>query len=139
MPVVLASQFNCAFCRLCKSHAFGFVRLMHNPLIGQIVIAGRATQIHCSNLQQFVLCIHSRNIIRARHRKRGIAPPLCMVPRQMAAGIAPLNHAIFPFTCQHFGGYTRRCSVRKCTEVANARMNVQLALWRQTHQTIITI
>ena len=139
MSVVLAPQFYCAFCRLCKSHAFGFVCLMHNALIRQIVIVGRAAQIHCRNLQQFVLCIHGRNIIRARHRKRGIAPPLCVVPRQMTAAIAPLDHAIFPFTRQHFGGCERGCSMRKCTEVANARMNVQLTLWRQAHQTIITI
>ena len=136
MPVVLAPQFNCAFCRICKSHVFGFVRLMHNPLIEQIVIVGRAAQIHCRNLQQFVLCIHSRNIIRARHRKRGIAPPLRVVPGQMAAAVAPLNHATFPFTRQYFGGYTRCCTVRKCAEIANARMNVQLAFRRQAHKAI---
>src|SRR5690606_949776 len=66
----------------------------------------------------------------------GVAAELTDVPRQVLAAVAALDDAVLPVVLQHLGGDARRARVRERAEIADAGVNVELAVRRDAHQAV---
>ena len=75
-------------------------------------------------------------VVRARHRERRVAAELPEIPRQVLAAVAAHDDAVVPVRLQHLGRDARRHRVRIRAEVADAGMNVDLAVRRDAHEAV---
>src|SRR5205807_2671996 len=69
----------------------------------------------------------------------GEAAGLVRVPRQPAPGIAPLDDGIVPAHIQDFGGNTRCCRVREGAKIADAGVDVELAVRREAQEAVKSV
>ena len=94
----------------------------------RFVIGRRAAEIHRGDLFELGDGVQRGGMVRPRHRERGVAAELTVVPRQMLAAVAAHDDAVVPLHFQHLGRDSGRARVRIGAEVADARVNVKLAV-----------
>ncbi len=122
-----------------RSHRIGdaaSAALVEHALTVDVVVVGLATELLRGDFLQLVERVRGGNEVRAAHGERRIAAELADVPRQVLAAVAALDHAVLPVVFEHFGGHARGAGVRERAEVADAGVNVQHAIRRDTHQAV---
>src|SRR5690606_13005342 len=112
------------------------VRFREHLRAVDVVVFRRTAEVHGRDLFQFLERVHRGDVVRARHRERGVAAELTDVPRQVLAAVAALDDAVLPVVLQHLGGDARRARVRERAEIADAGVNVELAVRRDAHQAV---
>src|SRR5690606_4875851 len=107
-------------------------------LVADIVVVRLAAEIHRRDLLELRERVLRGDVVRARHRERRVAAELADVPRQVLARVAALDDAVLPAHLQHLGRDPRRAGMRVRAEVADAGMDMELALRRDSHDTVET-
>src|SRR6185369_198480 len=88
------------------------------------------------NLLQLVLGIHRRDISGARHRMSGLAAARGTSPGQVATGVAPRDFAFIPRYTEHFRSYAMAIADRLRAQVADAGLNIKLAIRLDDEQSV---
>ena len=101
-----------------------------------IVVVRLAAHRIRGNQFHFAECIHRRNIVRPRVSERCDTSRLVRIPRQVFLAVAVVNDAILPLAFQNFGSRTRRGRIRVSAEVADAGVNMQFAVCRDSYQAV---
>src|SRR5690606_483282 len=79
---------------------------------------------------------HRGRIVRAAHRERRVAAELPEVPRQVLRAVAALDDAVLPVALQRVRRDARRHDIRVRAEVADAGVDMQLAVRLQHDEAV---
>ncbi len=133
---VAAAEGHCALRDRRVGQMFPRMGFCENLLAVDLVVVGLAAQIVSSDLLDLLQRVHGRDIVRAGHGERGVAAELPDVPRQMLARVAALDDAVLPIVLEGFGGNACRARVRERSQIADAGMNMELAVQRDANETV---
>ncbi len=128
LAAVLAAEFDRLLRRLRIGDRLRRIGLRHDALVAEFVVAGCAAQHLRGDVEQLVLQIHRSDVVGARLGRCREAAGLRAVPRQSEPAVAALDDHVLPRDIQQVGRNARRCRMRVGAEIADAGVDVQLAV-----------
>ena len=137
VAVVGTAQFNRARGGLREAHAPGRTALAENARVPDVVVVRTSAQVLRRDLLELLLGIHSRRVIGSRMGMQAVGARLRGTPGQMFRGVAPHDFAPVPWHAQHFGRGARGIVDRVRAQVADALVDVQLAVRPDREQAVV--
>ena len=132
----LAAELDRLLRRLSVGDRLRRIGLADHLLRSEVIVGGRAAEHLGGDVGQLRLGVHRRDIHGARLGRGGEAAGLVGVPGQAAAGVAALDDHIVPVVVEHVGRDPRGPRVGVGAEIADAGMDVQLAVRRDAHHAV---
>ena len=129
----LAAEFDRLLRRLRIGDRLRRIGLADHLLVAEVVVVGLAAEHLGGDLGQLRLGVHRRDIHGARLGRGREAAGLVGVPGQAAAAVAALDDHVVPVVVQHIRRNTGGRRVGVGAEIADAGMDVQLAVRRDAH------
>ena len=94
------------------------------------------TELERGELLELRLRIRARGEVRAGMRMGGLTAGLNGAPRHVVARVAPRHDDVLPGEVEHLGAHTRGVDHREGAEVADALMDVHLAVGLDREQSV---
>ena len=107
-----------------------------DALAAEHVVGWRAAEILRGNLLQLQPRVDRARQIRPRHRVRRLAADRHRRPRNVLRRAAPVDDDLVPGHRQRVGGDAREIHARMRAEIADARLDVELAVGTNRHQAV---
>ena len=133
LPLILAAELDRLLRRLCICDRFRRSAFATTLLVAELVIVRRAAQHLRRDVEQLLLHVHRGDIVGARLGRCGQAAGLRAVPGQAEPAVAAFDDHVLPADIQQVRRDPRRRGVRVGAEIADAGVDVQLAVRRDAH------
>src|ERR1035437_1694129 len=135
VAIVNASQFNRMLRGLRQSHP-GSAALAENTFVRDLVLFRFAAEFPGRDFLELLLGVHGRRIRRPRHRVGCLAAAGDAGKRKILRRAAPRHVAFLPWHAEDLGANAMYVNHRLCSQVADARLEVDPAIRLDNKKTI---
>src|SRR6185503_2139262 len=135
MTVIDATQLDGSLCGLRQAHTSA-APLAEDALVGDLIVLRPAAEILGRNLLQPPPALGGNRMRRARHRMGGLAAARGAGPWQVLRRISPRDYDLFPWHAHHLRGHPVDIVYRFGAKIADAGLNIQLAVGFENKQPI---
>src|SRR5881394_716850 len=136
VAVVFAAELDRALRRGRVREALARIGLLEHLHATDLVVRWRAAEVLRRDLLELAARVLRGDVARAGHRERRVAAELANVTRQVLARVAALDDAVVPVRLQRLRGDARSARVRVRAEVADAAVQVHLAVGRDRNDAV---